>query len=150
MRIPPRDARTHVPAKGLQDRDAGGDVADVDLEDARHGIGDPDPGQVLGLDLPRRRRPGDGDPARDDAQSHQAAQGDLALRLDLELPQQDDGEGGADEVGGEGEDALRDEYVHHRCLGETFSGVVEVPHFVHGAALEDVEEEEGEVGEDEE
>ena len=38
MRVMARDARVHVPDKGFHDRDAGGDVTDVDLEDPRHGI----------------------------------------------------------------------------------------------------------------
>ncbi len=116
MRIPPCNARMHIAAEGFQNRDAGGDVPDVDLEDPRHGIRYPDPRQILGLDLPRGGRPGNRDSARDDAQSHQAAQGDLALLSDLEVPQKDDGEGGADEVGEEGKHALRDEYVHYHLL----------------------------------
>ena len=36
----------------------------------------------------------------------------------MEVPEEDDGEGGADEVGGEGEDALGDEYVHDHLEGE--------------------------------
>lgn len=122
MRITARDTRVQVPDEGFQDRDAGGDVTNVDLEDPRHGIGDPDPGQIVRLDLPRRRHPRYRDPARDDAQAHQAAQGDLALLLDVEVPQEDDGEGGADEVGDEGEDALGDEYVHDHLQGEAMAG----------------------------
>ena len=38
MRVTARDARVHVPDKGFHDGDAGGDVADVDLEDPRHGV----------------------------------------------------------------------------------------------------------------
>ena len=73
MRVMARDARVHVPAEGFHDRDAGGDVADVDFEDPRHGIRDPDPGQIVRLDLPRRRHARYRDPARDDAQAHQEA-----------------------------------------------------------------------------
>lgn len=68
----------------------------------------------------------------------------------MQVPQEDDGERGADEVCEEGEDALSDEYVHDCLLGHAFSGISEVPDFVHGIALEDFEEEEGEVGDDEE
>ena len=150
MRIPPRDARMHVAGKGLQDRNAGGDVADVDLEDARHGIGDPDPGEILRFHLPRRGGARDCDAARDDAEAHEAAEGELAAGLDFEVAQQDDGEGGADEVGDEGEDGLRDEYVHDGLRREAVAGVIEVPDFVDGVALEDVEKEEGEVRDDEE
>lgn len=150
MRIPPRDARTHVAAERFQHRDAGGDVSDVDLEDARHGVGDTDPGYISGFDLPRRRRSGDRDRPRDDAQAHQAAQGDFAPLPDMQVPQEDDGEGGADEVGDEGEDALGDEDVHYGFRGEAFPGVVEVPDFVDRGALEDGQEEEGEVGDYEE
>ena len=68
----------------------------------------------------------------------------------MEVPQEDDGEGGADEVGDEGEDALRDEYVHDHLQGEAVAGFAQVPDFADGVALEDNEEEEGEVGDDEE
>lgn len=135
MRIPPRNARMHVPDKRFQNRDASGDITDIDFENPRHGIRHPNERQVFRLDLPRRRRPGNRDPARDDAQSHQAAQGDFGLLSDFEVPQEEDGEGGADEVGGEGEDALCDEYVHDCSRGETVPLVVEVPDFVHGAAF---------------
>lgn len=101
VRISPRDARTYVPAEGLQDRDAGGDVADVDFEDSGHGVWHTDPGQIFGLDLPRGSCPGDGDPPRDDSQPHQEAQTDFAPLPDFEIPQEDDWECGADEVGGE-------------------------------------------------
>ena len=43
---------------------------------------------------------------------------DLASAFCVEVSEQDDGEGGAGEVGGEGEDALRDEDVHDRLRGE--------------------------------
>ena len=68
----------------------------------------------------------------------------------MEVPQEDDGEGGADEVGDEGEDALRNEYVHDHLHGKAMARFAQVPDFVDGVALEDVEEEEGEVGDDEE
>ena len=138
MRVTARDARVQVPAQGFHDRDAGGDVTNVDLEDLRHGIWYPDPGQIVRLDLPRRRHPRYRDPARYNAQAHQAAQADLALSLDVEVPQEDDGEGGADEIGDEGEDALRDEYVHDHLQGEAMAGFAQVPDFADGVALEDV------------
>ena len=68
----------------------------------------------------------------------------------MQVPEEDDGEGGADEVCEEGKDALGDEDVHDCLLGHAFSWVGEVPDFVHGVALEDLEEEEGEVGDYEE
>ncbi len=77
MRIPARDARAHVPGKGLQDRDAGGHVPNVDFEDARHGVRDPDPGQIVGFNLPGCCCAGDGDGAGDDAQAHEGAEGDF-------------------------------------------------------------------------
>lgn len=70
MRIPPRNSRVHVPSEGLQDRYAGGNIPDIDLEYPRHGVRDPDPRQILRLDLPGRRRPRDSDAASDDAESH--------------------------------------------------------------------------------
>ena len=150
MRISPRNARVHIPTERLRHRHAGGDIPDIDFEHLRHGIRDPDPGQIVRLDLPRRRHPGHRDAPRDETQSHQAAQRDLGPRPDFEVPQQDDGESGADEVGEEGEDALRDQDVHDHLRRETCSRCAQVPDFVHGAALEDVEEEEGEMGDDEE
>ena len=68
----------------------------------------------------------------------------------MQVPEEDDGEGGADEVCEEGEDALGDEDVHDCLFGHAFSGNAEVIDFVHGDALEDFEEEEGEVGDYEE
>ena len=101
MRIPPRNACVHVPGEGFQNRDAGGDITNIDFEDSRHSIGHADKRQIRRLDLPRRRCPGNCYRARDDAQPHQTAQSDFALLSDLEVPQEDDGEGGADEVGDE-------------------------------------------------
>ena len=124
MRIPPRNARVHVPSEWLQDRYASGNIPNIDLEYPRHGIRDPDPRQILRLDLPRRCRPRDGDAAGDDAEPHQTAQRDFALQFDVQVPQEDDGERRADEVCEEGEDALGDEYVHDCLLGHAFSGIV--------------------------
>lgn len=138
MRIPSRDACVHVPTEWLQNRDAGGDVAEIDFEDSRHGVRYADPGQIFRFDLPRCSRPGDRDCTRNDAQSHQTAQSDLAPLPDVEVPQKHDWKGGADEVGDEGEDALRDEYVHYHLPREALSGLAQVPGFVHGVALEDV------------
>lgn len=45
---------------------------------------------------------------------------------------------------------MRDQYVHDCLLRETSPLVVQVPDFVDGAALEDVQEEEGEMGHDKE
>ena len=150
MWILPRNTRVHVPSERLQDRYARGNIPDVDFEYPRHRIGDPDPRQILRFDLPRRRRPRDGDSAGDDAETHETAQRDFALKFDVQVSKKDDGESGADEVCDEGEDALSDEDVHDCLFGHAFSGNAEVPDFVHGDALEDFEEEEGEVGDYEE
>ncbi len=142
MRIPARDARAHVPGKGLQDRDAGGDVPDVDFEDARHGVGHTDPGQIVGFHLPGSRGARDGDGAGDDAEAHEGAEGDFEAGFYVQGAEEEDGEGGEEEVGEEGEDALRDEDVHDGCGGEAGAGEGEVPGFGDGAALEGDEEEE--------
>ena len=150
MRIAARDHRLHVPDKGFQDGDAGRDIPNVDFEDAGHCIGYPDPGQIVRHDLPRRRDACNGDGAGDDAQAHERAQGDFAPALDVQVPEQDDGERGAGEVGEEGQDALGDDDVHDGLEGEAVALFAEVPGLGNRVALEDDEEEEGEVGKDEE
>ena len=146
MGIAARDARAHVAREGPQERDASGDVPDIDLEDAGHGVGDGDPGQIGRLDLPGGGGAGDGDGPRDEAEAHEAAEGELGAGRDVQVPEEEDGESGAEEVGQEGYGALGDEDVHDGLRREARSGLALVPDFGDGVALEDDEEEEGEVG----
>ena len=105
-----RHPRLQVQVQRPHDRGAGADDGEVDLEDPRQRVPDPDPGVVVREYLPGIRRAHDADDAGDDAEAHEQVQGDLGPEFEPGFPQQEDGEAGADEVGHYGED----------CAGQSF------------------------------
>lgn len=90
--------------QGPEDGRVGAEDADVDLGQAPADVGDDLPRDV-GLDEGAREGGADGAAGgRDDAEAHEGAEGELGPERHLQLAQEEDGEGGADEVGEDGED----------------------------------------------
>lgn len=100
MGIPPRPPSTYIPNEWFQNRHASGYIADVDFEHAAKGIRDTGPGDVVACKSERGRSgAGDGDEAGDDAEAHEAAEGEFGAGADVEVAEEEGGEEGAEEVG---------------------------------------------------
>ena len=97
----PRDARSQVQDEGPHDGGAGADDCKVDFEDAGEGVADADPGVVVGENLPGVRCADAADDAGDDAEAHEEVEGDFGADFEAGVPEEEDGEAGADEVGGD-------------------------------------------------
>ena len=79
-------------------RSTGADDPEVDFEDAGQGVSDTDPGIIVGEDFPRVGGTDDADGAGDDAEAHEEVQGYFSAEFKAGVPQEEDWEGGADEV----------------------------------------------------
>lgn len=93
-----RELRFEVQDERAHDGGAGADNGEVDFEDAGQGISDAHPGVVVGEDFPRVGGPDDADGAGDDAEAHEEVKGDFGAKFEAGVPEEEDGEGGADEV----------------------------------------------------
>lgn len=86
-----QDQRTH-------DGGAGADDGEVDFEDAGQGVADANPGVVVREDFPRVGGADDADGAGDDTEAHEEVEGYFGAEFEAGVPEEEDGEGGADEV----------------------------------------------------
>ena len=96
-------SRLGQPCPQVQDkwahyRGAGADDCEIDFQDAGQGVADADPGVVVGKDFPRVRGADDADYAGDDAEAHEEVQGYFSAEFEAGVPEEEDGEAGADEV----------------------------------------------------
>lgn len=78
---------------------AGADDGEIDFQNTGEGVSDPDPGVVVGEDLPGVGGADDADGAGDEAEAHEEIERDFGAEFEPGFPEEEDGEGGADEVG---------------------------------------------------
>lgn len=92
------EPRSQVEHKRAHYRSAGADDCEIDFQDAGQGVADADPGVVAGEDFPGVGGADDADDAGDDAETHEEVEGDFGAEYEAGVPEEEDGEGGADEV----------------------------------------------------
>lgn len=116
------EPRFQVQDERAHDGGAGADDAKVDFQDAGQSIADADPGVVVGENLPGVRGADDADGAGDDAEAHEEVEGDFGTEFEAGVPEEENGEGGADEVCYYGEDCGQSVIVlPHRFLTDILS-----------------------------
>ena len=79
-------------------RGAGADDAEIDFQYAGQRISDTDPGVVIREDFPRVGGADATDDAGDNAEAHEEVEGYFGPEFKAGVPEEEDGEGGADEV----------------------------------------------------
>ena len=93
-----RNLRFQVQDQWAHYRGAGADDSEIDFQNAGQGVADTDPGVVVGEDFPGVGGADAADDAGDDAKAHEEVEGYFGAEFEAGVPEEEDGEGGADEV----------------------------------------------------
>ncbi len=92
------ESGSQVQDKRAHYRGASADDCEIDFQNAGQGVSDADPGVVAGENLPGVGGADDADGAGDDAETHEEIEGDFGAEFEAGVPEEEDGEGSADEV----------------------------------------------------
>ena len=115
--------------------------AEEDFPRAPVPVWDAYPCRVVGYILPVKDCAHDGERAGDDAEAHEGAEADFGAEADLDFTQDEDGEGGEEEIGYDANEGLGNDDAFELAFGEAFAGHFVVPGFVKvWCALQDPDE----------
>lgn len=93
-----RKPRSQIQYQWAHYRGAGTDDCEIDFQNTSEGVTDADPGVVAGEDFPGVRGSDDANGAGDDAEAHEKVESYFGADFEAGFPEEEDGEGGADEV----------------------------------------------------
>ena len=93
-----RDLCFQVQDQWAHYRGAGANDSEIDFQNAGQGVPDADPGVVVGQDFPGVGGADAADDAGDDTEAHEEVEGYFGAEFEAGVPEEEDGEGGTDEV----------------------------------------------------
>ena len=92
------ESRSQVQDKWAHYRGAGADDCEIDFQNPRQSVPHSNPSVVVGENLPGVRGADDAYGACDEAEAHEEVECDFGPDFEAGVPEEKDGEGGADEV----------------------------------------------------